>query len=133
MRPTMVALVSCALPAAVLAACAGSAAPFPEAQGRRAPAEPPAPAAKADAPPQLAALERERQPGQQPRPAAEKPSGEWRKLRRFPLPDYSQPDDGPRVDFRDTVYWAPSVTTNDDGIAEVSFYLSDAITSSTLR
>jgi uncharacterized protein YfaS (alpha-2-macroglobulin family) len=48
--------------------------------------------------------------------------------REFPAPDYSAEYDGPRVDFRETVHWAPSVKTGESGSAEVSFYLSDAVT-----
>lgn len=55
--------------------------------------------------------------------------GGYAPVRRFPVPDYSQPYDGPRTDFRETVYWDPSVRTNAQGRAEVRFYLSDAVTS----
>ncbi len=51
------------------------------------------------------------------------------KVRVFPVPDYSKPYDGPRTDFRDTVFWTPTVETNRRGKASVSFYLSDAVTS----
>lgn len=34
-----------------------------------------------------------------------------------------------RTDFRQTIYWNPVVQTNSDGIAELEFYNSDAITS----
>lgn len=50
-------------------------------------------------------------------------------VRVFPVPEYPAKYDGPRTDFRETVYWNPSVQTSDDGVAEVSFPLSDAITS----
>ena len=50
-------------------------------------------------------------------------------IRPFPVPDYSQPYDGPRVDFRETVYWNPQVRTDAAGKASVSFYLSDSVTS----
>ena len=53
----------------------------------------------------------------------------WAPVRVFPVPDYSRPYDGPRTDFRETVYWQPSVRTGDDGKAELSFYLSDGVTS----
>jgi len=56
-------------------------------------------------------------------------AGQVVPVRVFPVPDYSKPYEGPRTDFRDTVYWAPSVKTNDEGAASVSFYLSDAVTS----
>lgn len=50
-------------------------------------------------------------------------------VRVFPIPEYPAKYDGPRTDFRETVYWNPSVQTSDDGVAEVSFPLSDAVTS----
>lgn len=56
------------------------------------------------------------------------PEAGGRIVREFPAPDYSQPYDGPRVDFRETVYWNPSIETDASGRAEVEFYLSDAVT-----
>ncbi len=53
----------------------------------------------------------------------------WAPTRQFPVPNYSARYDGPRVDFRETVFWQPQVVTGADGKAEVSFYLSDAVTS----
>jgi hypothetical protein len=53
----------------------------------------------------------------------------WTPVREFPVPDYSKPSDGPRSDFRETVYWNPSVQTGKNGSAKVKFYLSDAVTS----
>ncbi|MCA9515539.1 MAG: hypothetical protein KC635_11390, partial [Myxococcales bacterium] len=50
-------------------------------------------------------------------------------VREFPLPSYSPGYAGPRTDFRDTVLWAPAVTTGADGKATVRFPLSDAVTS----
>ncbi len=56
--------------------------------------------------------------------------GEWALTREFPMPNYADDTgEGPRNDFRETVYWAPSVQTNHQGKAVVSFFLSDAITS----
>ena len=49
--------------------------------------------------------------------------------RVFPQPSYTERYDGPRVDFRDTLLWQPRVRTDAAGKAEVSFYLSDAVTS----
>lgn len=49
--------------------------------------------------------------------------------RVFPTPVYAGPVVGPRSDFRETIYWAPSVITDKDGRASVDFYLSDAVTS----
>lgn len=54
---------------------------------------------------------------------------QWAYARQFPLPSYDPRYDGPRVDFRDTVLWAPSVRTSADGTAKVTFPLSDAVTS----
>ena len=50
-------------------------------------------------------------------------------VRQFPVPDYrSDRHPARRTDFRSTVMWAPSVSTGDDGKAEVRFALSDAVT-----
>jgi hypothetical protein len=49
-------------------------------------------------------------------------------VRVFPAPDYREGFTGERSDFRDTVHWAPSVVTDARGLAEVRFYLSDAVT-----
>lgn len=53
---------------------------------------------------------------------------QWAPVREFPTPNYEQPYEGPRVDFRETVLWKPSVQTGEGGEAQVQFYLSDAIT-----
>jgi hypothetical protein len=53
----------------------------------------------------------------------------WAPVRVFPAPNYEARYDGPRVDFRETIHWAPSVKTNSDGVAKVDFYLSDQVTS----
>jgi TonB-dependent SusC/RagA subfamily outer membrane receptor len=50
--------------------------------------------------------------------------------RNFYMPKYegdSLPEE--RTDFRQTIYWNPVVQTNSDGIAELEFYNSDAVTS----
>ena len=54
----------------------------------------------------------------------------WAKIRIFPLPAY-QPDDEPTVrsDFRETIYWNPEIKTDAQGLATVTFYMSDAVTS----
>lgn len=52
----------------------------------------------------------------------------WAPVRVFPKPDYKAGFTGERTDFRDTVLWEPTVTTGEDGKAEVRFYLSDAVT-----
>lgn len=53
----------------------------------------------------------------------------WAPVREFPAPTYEGRYDGPRTDFRETIFWSPSVKTGEDGAAKVRFYLSDAITS----
>ncbi|HEX3760728.1 MAG TPA: MG2 domain-containing protein [Kofleriaceae bacterium] len=53
----------------------------------------------------------------------------WAPVRVFPVPHYSRPYDGPRTDFRETIYWNGNVQTSADGDAEVAFVASDAITS----
>ncbi len=54
---------------------------------------------------------------------------DWAPVRVFPVPAFQPDYEGPRNDFRDTVFWAPSVKTGSDGKARVSFVLSDAVTS----
>jgi hypothetical protein len=53
----------------------------------------------------------------------------WAKVRVFPVPEYTRGYDGPRTDFRETIYWNPALSTGEDGTAEVSFFVSDATTS----
>src|SRR5262249_41178733 len=53
----------------------------------------------------------------------------WAPVRVFPVPTYPARYDGPRTDFRETIYWNPSVQTNADGDADVTFATSDAVTS----
>lgn len=53
----------------------------------------------------------------------------WDYAREFPAPSYTGTYEGPRVDFRDTVLWRPSVKTDATGTAQVTFHLSDAVTS----
>src|SRR5262249_29673251 len=52
----------------------------------------------------------------------------WAPVRQFPVPDYSRRREGPRTDFRETIYWNPEVATGKDGHASVKFFLSDAVT-----
>jgi len=54
---------------------------------------------------------------------------DWAPVRQFPLPSYAVDYDGPRVDFRDTIFWSPQLRTGADGKATVQFPLSDAVTS----
>lgn len=89
-------------------------------------APPPPPAAEAPAPALAARVAKDGLPGA----AADKPAPpQWAPVRVFPVPNYAEAYDGPRNDFRETVYWAPSVRTDARGRAEVRFYLSDAVTS----
>jgi alpha-2-macroglobulin-like protein len=53
----------------------------------------------------------------------------WAPVRVFPVPQYEKGYDGPRTDFRETIYWNGSVETGADGTAEVAFVMSDAVTS----
>jgi alpha-2-macroglobulin-like protein len=53
----------------------------------------------------------------------------YASVRTFPKPNYEAGFTGVRTDFRDTVVWEPKVQTDKWGNAEVSFYLSDAVTS----
>jgi hypothetical protein len=53
----------------------------------------------------------------------------WSPVRVFPVPQYTKGYEGPRTDFRETIYWNASVDTNSDGTATVSFPVSDAVTS----
>ena len=52
----------------------------------------------------------------------------WAAVRVFPVPQYTRAYDGPRTDFRETVYWNPVVETNASGDADVTFVTSDAVT-----
>jgi hypothetical protein len=52
----------------------------------------------------------------------------WAAVRVFPVPQYTKAYDGPRSDFRETVYWNPAVETNASGDADVTFVASDAVT-----
>lgn len=52
----------------------------------------------------------------------------WAPVRVFPLPEYRGERPERRTDFRETVFWAPSVATNGKGRATVRFPLSDAVT-----
>ncbi len=53
----------------------------------------------------------------------------WAVVREFPAPRYETRYDGPRTDFRETIYWAPVVHTDENGKATAEFFLSDAVTS----
>ncbi|MHC1779464.1 MAG: hypothetical protein AB9922_04440 [Bacteroidales bacterium] len=51
----------------------------------------------------------------------------WQKPAKFYSPDYSQERDNSAVvfDSRTVLYWNPKITTDENGVAEVSFYTSD--------
>jgi uncharacterized protein YfaS (alpha-2-macroglobulin family) len=61
--------------------------------------------------------------------AKERHEPEWAPVREFPAPSYVGAYDGPRTDFRETIFWKPSVQTDERGFAQVDFYLSDAVSS----
>ena len=50
-------------------------------------------------------------------------------VRVFPVPQYPKAYDGPRTDFRETIFWNPNVATDSRGDATVAFVTSDAVTS----
>ncbi len=52
----------------------------------------------------------------------------WATVRVFPVPQYTAGYEGPRDDFRETIYWNPAVETNAQGDADVHFVASDAVT-----
>jgi hypothetical protein len=62
--------------------------------------------------------------------AAGEAAWQWAPVRVFPMPTYAA-GEVPKVrsDFRETLYFAPSVLTGQDGFAVVRFHLSDAVTS----
>ncbi len=44
----------------------------------------------------------------------------------FPSPDYeSKTEDATKADYRSTIFWAPYISVNDDGKAELSFFSAD--------
>lgn len=53
----------------------------------------------------------------------------WAVVREFPVVRYETTKTDVRTDFRETIFWAPRVTTNENGRATVEFWLSDAVTS----
>ncbi|MGE5183083.1 MAG: alpha-2-macroglobulin family protein, partial [Acidobacteriota bacterium] len=52
----------------------------------------------------------------------------WAPVRVFPVPMYTKAYDGPRDDFRETIYWNGEVETDAHGDATVTFAASDAVT-----
>ena len=61
-------------------------------------------------------------------PFLPQPDNGWAIVRVFPVPSYSRAYDGPRSDFRETIYWNPTVETDARGDADVAFVTSDAVT-----
>lgn len=53
----------------------------------------------------------------------------WAPVRTYAAPTYAPGYEGPRTDFRDTIFWAPDVRTDERGKATVRFHASDAVTS----
>lgn len=53
----------------------------------------------------------------------------WAPVRVFPVPAFNPHYAGPRDDYRETVFWAPSIKTDSRGKGSVKFVLSDAVTS----
>ncbi len=49
--------------------------------------------------------------------------------RQFYVPQYLKEDVKVRSDFRQTIYWNPSVQTNEEGEATIDFFTSDEVTS----
>lgn len=72
-----------------------------------------------------------RGPMRRPMPIARppRPAIPWAPVRVFPVPNYQPDYSGPRTDFRETVFFQPSVRTDAEGRAQVRFTLSDAVTS----
>ncbi|MGV3539721.1 MAG: TonB-dependent receptor plug domain-containing protein [Rufibacter sp.] len=47
------------------------------------------------------------------------------KTREFYMPSYNKPQEVEMPDIRSTLYWNPSVTTNAQGLAQISFFAAD--------
>jgi uncharacterized protein YfaS (alpha-2-macroglobulin family) len=59
---------------------------------------------------------------------AERMEQNWAIVREFPVVRYETTKTEVRTDFRETVFWAPRVTTDAKGEAKVEFWLNDAVT-----
>ena len=95
----------------------------------RKPANGPAPSVVPDIAPIVAFGQAVKMEEVQMRAAFKPPAVRFAPVRVFPVPSYSATYEGPRNDYRETVFWAPSVKTDQQGKATVKFFLSDAITS----
>ena len=130
--PVLVFAGACGASQAPNEAPAMAGAPAPMAMGDMAapmgaPAEPaPAPLAVAEEPPADAPMAARAADEGMAKPVA---APMWAPVREFPAPTYDPNYDGPRTDFRETIFWKPSLQTDSQGKATVSFYLSDAVTS----
>jgi alpha-2-macroglobulin-like protein len=134
--PSVAGLGACA-DGAMPAAAPAMAAPSPAAMADLAegmpppPAPPPAPPPPPPAPMVMAAPPPPAPGGLFGRAVAQDAPAEplWAPVREFPAPSYAGAYDGPRSDFRETIFWKPSIQTDERGQAQVDFYLSDAVTS----
>ncbi len=54
---------------------------------------------------------------------------DWAVVREFPVVRYETTKTDVRTDFHETIFWAPRVTTDENGRATVEFWLNDAVTS----
>jgi hypothetical protein len=61
-------------------------------------------------------------------PDQAQPAAAWEWARVFPIPQLPPAPEGPRTDFRDTIFWGSAITQA-DGTATVVFPMSDAVTS----
>ncbi|MBK8251257.1 MAG: hypothetical protein IPK82_01130 [Polyangiaceae bacterium] len=104
---------------------AGMAAP-PMADGMAGPQQP-LQVAEPEPQPAPAAMDEGERPAKMAEKAKEMP--QWAPVREFPAPVYNAEYTGPRTDFRETIYFKPSIQTDSQGKASVSFFLSDAVTS----
>ena len=54
------------------------------------------------------------------------PSG-FSNAKQFYVPKYDQPDSDPVTDLRNTIYWNPSIITDKNGKAKLTFFNSDGV------
>ncbi|MEZ4312918.1 MAG: alpha-2-macroglobulin family protein [Polyangiaceae bacterium] len=135
--PGLATLAACAANApspADAPAAAGAMAPMPAQPGMPGPPGMQMPPAEPEAAPEpmaVAADEAEEPMAKRAMARAEQkpPPPQWAPVREFPAPTYDPGYEGPRNDFRETIFWKPSIQTDSQGKAQVSFFLSDAVTS----
>jgi hypothetical protein len=144
--PEALEFAEAAAPAVAMAGAGGAprppmVAPAPMRRAEAKPADPPADAPRPPPPPprivrldddgkfKRANLRADDKAEASPALQVDQPyDGEFAPVRVFPVPLYTAGYDGPRTDFRETIYWNPTVVTDARGQAEVSFPTSDAIT-----